>query len=322
MSNKNQVLLSPEMQQKLGHYIPASWEDGLRALAEAPMGGFTFAVQTDTHFSVNSNDQQANCLKALSHFVPLDFYANFGDYIKGYFMKEIGKIENTPDKTMYSLKELTRRYLEDANCPVLVTFGNHDTNQLWCKHYGTADQQLTQADHREQVIDKIKAHNGDRMVTDGQSNYYYVDFPKDDVRMIMLNTTDGQYEAEFGNTAMLSDRQIEWLRDEALNTTAQVFVVCHVPLIKEFPGNDGSDVKNSALARKAVEEFIQKGGRFIVYLCGHTHIQASLTDENGRLHISFKNGGGIAEVVTLDTDNKKITTRGLGAVENREFSYR
>lgn len=314
-------IFSKEMQEKLGHYISDEWKDGMDEIMSNPSSDFMFAIQSDTHFSVNNKEHHANNLKALSHFIPLRFYANLGDYIKGYYMNEIGKIENTPDKTMKSLKELTARYLDDANCPVLVTFGNHDTNQLWCKNYGNANEQLTKKDHYNEVISKLRVHNGSIMTTDGESNYYYVDFPDDDIRIIMLNCVDGNYENNYDSTTMFSDRQTEWFKSEALNTTAHVIIMTHVPLIKNFPGNDGSEVKNGALVREAVEEFIKNGGNFTVYMCGHTHNQADLTDENGRLHISFRNGANIAEAVTIDLKARKIRTVGLGNIESREYQY-
>lgn len=315
------IVLSPEMQEKLGHYISEEWKCGMDKITSNFSSDFMFAIQSDTHFSVNNKDHHANNLKALSHFIPLKFYANLGDYIKGYFKNEIGRIENTPDKTMQSLKELTSRYLEDANCPVLVTFGNHDTNQLWCKNYGRADEQLTKDDHYREVISKLRVHNGSMMTTDKESNYYYADFPDDGIRVIMLNCADGNYENSYDSTAMFSDRQVEWFKNEALNTASHVLIMTHVPLIKDFPGNDGCDVKNGILVRAAVEEFIKNGGKFIAYFNGHTHNQADLTDENGRLHISFKNGAHIAEVVKINTKKRVIETVGLGNVENRKYIY-
>ena len=314
-------ILSLEMQEKLGHFIPEKWQSGMDELRANPSDAFTFAVQSDTHFSVNSSEKDAKNLKALSHFIPLAFYANLGDYIKGYFRNEIGKIENTPDKTLISLKEITRRYLEDANCPVLVTMGNHDTNMLWCKNYGSADQQLTKEDHYREVFSKLHAHNRGVTTADGESNYYYADFPEYDIRIVMLNCADGNYVNQYDSTSMFGDRQVEWFKTEALNTNAHVLIMTHVPLIKEFPGNDGSTVKNGDAVKQAVEEFIKNGGKFIAYFNGHTHIQAEMTDENGRLHVSFMVGGGVAEVVRLDTEKRLIETVGLGAAESRRYEY-
>ena len=46
-----------------------------------------------------------------------------------------------------------------------------------------------------------------------------------------------------------------------------------------------------------------------------------MRDENGRLHISFKNGAHIAEAVTIDPKERTIRTIGLGNIESREFKY-
>ncbi len=314
------VVLSPEMQEKLGGLIPKNWQTGIDAILESVPSDFMFAVQTDTHFSVVSGGSSGNSVKALSHFIPLSFCANIGDYIKGYFKGEAGKADNTPELTMQSLKELTSRYLDEANCPMLITFGNHDTNQLWCQNYGVATQQLTQADHYREVISKLKEHNGSAMVNDGESNYYYMDFHADKVRVIMLNTTDGSYESEYDSVYVISDRQAEWFEKTALDTDYSVIVMAHIPFYSEFSNNDKAP-KNADKVLGAVESFIKNGGKFVAYMYGHTHAQSDMVDENGRLHISFKNGGGNAEVVAVNLKARKIYTFGLGDAADRDFEY-
>ena len=74
-------------------------------------------------------------------------------------------------------------------------------------------------------------------------------------------------------------------------------------------------------ARVAMTRFIKRGGKFTVYMCGHTHLQGNLTDQNGRLHISFIQGGSSAEIVTLKTDERIIITKGLGKSEDRKYTY-
>ena len=318
---KEEIVLSTEMQEKLGKYIPKNWQSGIDEINEAVPDDFMFAVQTDTHFSIVNGGNFGNHLKALSHFVPLSFYANLGDYIKGYYQGEAGKADNTPELTMQSLKELTTRYLEDANCPVLVTFGNHDSNQLWCQHYGEANQQLTQADHYREVTSKLKEHNGENMVNDGESNYYYMDVPAYNARVIMLNTTDGNYENSFDSISTISDKQLEWFKNTALDTDKNVIVMTHIPLCNNFPDNGKSTPKNAANVLEAVDSFVKKGGKFVAYMYGHTHAQSDKIDEYGNLHISFENGGSTAEVVAINFKARKIYTFGLGNAQGRDFKY-
>ena len=319
------VVLAEEMQAKLGHFVPDAWKTKVEQLAFGDEDTFIFAVQTDTHFSIANNDSAANNVKALSHFMPLDFIANTGDLVKGYM--EVN--ENSPENTRNSMKELVRRYTEDVNCPVLLTFGNHDTNQIWSKEHGAATDQLTRADHYEMVTSKLKEVNNDKligvgegaMVTDGESNYYYVDFHHDRIRVIMLNSTDGDYSTEFASLSTISNEQAEWFRNEALYTNYSVIVMIHIPLLKYFPGNESWSVVNSHKITLAVNEFVAAGGDFIAYMYGHTHTQSHLVDRDGRLHISFKSGANRAELVTVDTDARRIITYGLGDVEDREFDY-
>jgi hypothetical protein len=322
------IVLSPDMQAKMKKYMPAAWLAKLPGIAPniSDKGTFAFAVQTDTHYTIDSTYQQTmRCLKAITHYLPLDFIANTGDLIKGYQAVE----ENTPEKSIASMRELLNRYTEDVNCPVLLTFGNHDTNQIWSKEHGAATDQLTRADHYEMVTSKLKEVNNDKligvgegaMVTDGESNYYYVDFHHDRIRVIMLNSTDGNYSTEFASLSTISNEQAEWFRNEALYTNYSVIVMIHIPLLKYFPGNESWSVVNSHKITLAVNEFVAAGGDFIAYMYGHTHTQSHLVDRDGRLHVSFKSGANRAELVTVDTDARRIITYGLGEVEDREFDY-
>lgn len=311
------VVLSKDMQQKLGSYLPNDWKTKLEQIHIEDEETFAFAIQTDTHFSVKSGQTTANSAKALSHFIPLDFIANTGDLVKGYSDVE----ENTPENTAKSMSELVRRYTEDVNCPVLLTFGNHDTNQIWCKENGETTDQLNKYDHYELVISKLQETNGDAMTTDGESTYYYVDFTYDKIRVIMLNTSDADYLTEFGSLSYISKKQAEWFQSVALDTDYAVIVMQHVPLMKYFPNNENWSVVNSVKITAAVNEFVAAGGHFIAYMYGHTHNQSHFVDRDNRLHLSFKNGGNRAEIVTVDTVARKIVTYGLGGAEDRQFDY-
>lgn len=298
-------------------YLPSLWKTQI-AEANAKRGDrFTFAIQTDTHFSELSSPLACHDVKALSHFIDLDFYANLGDLTRGY----MDVVVNTPEKMRAAMDEAVRRYLEDANCPVMITVGNHDCNHLWCQLHGDVSQLITEKEHYSRITAPLLAHNGAAMVTGGESNYYYMDFPAKGIRVIMLNSTDGEFTKGYSERAIFSERQVEWFRERALKTDYSVLVMMHIPLLPHFPGNDSSNSINREKVLAAVEEFIAAGGKFIAYLYGHTHKQCELIDENGRLHISFKSGGHVAELVTVDTEQRTVHTHPFGELEPRSWSY-
>lgn len=180
--------ITDEQKKTYYGYLEDAWRQKIDVIKDEQGDDFTFLVQTDPHQYVESKERAANNAKALSHFVDLDFIAVPGDLIRGYAYAE----DNRAD-AYDSLEELTRRYTENVNCPVLMTFGNHDTNAMWCREHGTATMQINQYDHYFMVTEKLKETNGRDMVTDGYHNHYYVDFHSFGIRVIMLNTTDGEY---------------------------------------------------------------------------------------------------------------------------------
>lgn len=289
-------------------YLHDSWLEKLPKLEASLDGRFVFAVQADTHYFDIEDGKQLYNLMALGHLYPMNFVANLGDMIRGYFKDREG---NTPEKMQAAMDELSHRYTTDAPCPVLLTIGNHDANQLWCQHYGEASQMITEYDHYEKYIKPIKAINGDNMVTDGESNYYYVDFPSHKIRVIMLNSTDAKFSEGYAETYVFTDKQIEWFKEKALKTDYAVLVMSHSPIRGDFESHPCGCIGGDQIS-EAVEDFIAAGGNFIAYMCGHVHISHQLTDKNGRLHISFTNGANIAEVVWIDTEKKTIDTLFLG----------
>lgn len=303
-------------QKALLTYLPTSWRTKIQRVNEEIGDRFAFVIQTDTHMFDRNNPAAGNNARALTAFAPMAFIANLGDLIRGYKYEE-----DNSDNLRACMKELTRRYVEDCPCPVLMTIGNHDHNGMWCKLHET-DDLITKAEHFAYVQQPLKAHNGAAMVTDpdnvnGDSLYCYMDFEEADVRVILVDSTDNGTEF---NSFKVSDRQLEWLETVALKTDKQVMIMTHTPFTVDFPGA-GNRLTGGDRVLEIVESFIQKGGRFIAYLYGHTHAQNQMRDQNGRMHVSFVNGS-YAEIVILDTENGKLQTYGFGAAKDREINYR
>lgn len=308
--------ISEELKKSYYSYLYDSWRQKVDEINNAQGDDFTFLVHTDPHFWVESGKQAVNSAKALSHYVDLDFIAVPGDLIRGYAYDQDNQVN-----AYQSLEELTRRYTENVNCPVLMTFGNHDTNAMWCKEFGTADMQINQYDHYFTVTEKLKELNGTNMVGEEFCNYYYMDFPDFGIRVVMLNTTDGDYLDKYDSLSTISPRQREWFRDKALDTDLSVLVMTHIPLLAEFPENSSAPVGSKEIL-DAVESFVAAGGDFIAYMCGHVHTQESMVDQNQRLHISFHGGATVGEVVFIDPANRTIRTVGVGKhPESRSFTY-
>ena len=305
------------MAQHLG-----KWSDKLTEVQTAVHGKFSFLVETDPHHYDLTAAEVGKNAAALSNFVELDFIANLGDLIRGYSQDEIDNDTNM----RACMSDIFSRFTTRAKCPVFMTVGNHDTNIMWCQKWADHTMQIMPEDHVSMVYAPLKEYNGDKMVTGGNGSYYYMDFPNDKIRVVMLNQADDVYDGtKYTSCFKISDEQVEWFKTEALNTEYSVLVMSHVPLDANFTlaatGKTTNGVSNSDAIRNAVEEFVSGGGDFIAYLNGHEHEQIEYIDENGRLYMSFTNGGKNGEVVTIDTETRTISTIGLGNAKSRECRY-
>ncbi len=299
-----------DIQLEYKELLPENWQREVDYINIVKKGKFAFAVQTDTHFEGTDPDVGTN-LNNLSNTIDLEFYAHLGDIIRGYSDASI----DSPDNMRNSMDEIVRRYTEEAGCAVMMTVGNHDANSMWYNEYKDPIGIITEKEHYSRIIKPLKEHNGEKMVNNVESVYHYIDFPQHKIRAIMLNTADSKFSYGETSTFNISQEQINWFKEEALNTDYSVLVMMHTPLIDTFPKNN--KVNNGEKILNAVEDFIGAGGDFIAYFCGHIHTQETVTDENGRVHMSFRMGGAHAEVVMIDTEKREINTVGLGDVKMR-----
>ncbi len=319
-SSKNTASKMTDDQIAMAQHL-GKWSDKLSEINQKK-GSFAFLVETDTHHHDLSAEYIGKNAAALSNFVELDFIANLGDLIRGYSQDEI----DNPENMRACLSDIVYRFTNRAKCPVFMTVGNHDTNVMWCEKWGDHTMQIMPEEHVDVVYAPLKQYNGDKMVTGGNGSYYYMDFPEDKVRVIMLNQADDVYDGtKYTSRFKISDEQVEWFKSQALNTDNSVLVMSHVPLDANFTlaitGETTNGVSNSDAIRNAVEEFISSGGDFIAYFNGHEHGQMEYIDENGRLYISFVNGGKNGEVVSINKTERVISTIGLGNAKDREIRY-
>ncbi len=297
------------------------WQDSLPRL-KALNYNFAFGIQTDTHFALGdtggSYPYVGYSISALSRAegVNLDYIVNLGDILKGY---EDPVLDNKFNM-LQSAKALTKRFTTGTACPVLYAVGNHDNNIMWAQAQDDENEIITKKELYD-IFGKSVQNTAPTAVFDGESMYYYLDFPEKGIRAIMLDTNDfaDSFEGASGSSA-ISDKQLAWFRDTALNTDYSVIVMSHVPFIVE-EGFNQYYVTNSDGVLAATDAFKENGGEIIGFFYGHLHEQAATT-RNGDNHIIFKNSGRYAEVITLDTATKTINTVAFGyGTNDRTFSY-
>ena len=316
-SSQNTTSRLNEVQMKMSQYL-GDWSSKISDINSAAEGKFTFLVSTDTHHYKLDAVYMGKNVAALSNFVDLKFTANLGDLIRGYSVQDV----DGPENMRACMDDLVSRYTTNSRCPVFMTVGNHDTNHMWFTKWADHTAQMTPEEQVKRVFEPLKKHNGDKMITDDDGSYYYMDFDEDKIRVVVLNTSNGTYDGTgLSDVITISQKQVDWFKTKALNTDYAIIVMSHVPLTIDFPEHSDM-VENSNLIVDAVDSYVENGGNFIAYMYGHVHGQSVLVEESGRLHISFKEfGTQNSEVVMIDTKTRTINTIGLGYAESREFRY-
>ena len=285
--------------------LPDAWASKVQDIQSAQGKKFCFAIQTDTHYALDSDAYYGNNLKALTNHVGFDFVANLGDIIRGY----ADEVTDSPENTRAAMTQIMCRYVTGISCPLLVAMGNHDTNKMWADAFGGEPFALDEVWGREF---RPAFNTNPKAVTETGLMYYYTDF--DDVRVIVLNTQDG------GNGAFgTGQTQIAWLTNTALNTDKAVLVLSHVPLVDGWSVSSNY-VSSYANAVSAIKAFQTNGGTVIGCMSGHTHTQESKTVD-GILYVTFRNQANLAEAVMVDLNAKTINTITVGFTRNRSFTF-
>lgn len=201
----------------------------------------TFTMMSDPHLRLNAPYivDNVEASSAWANLVGNDFIMISGDFIIGDLDKStsLGLIDTAI--------EAAGSY---GSVPVYAVKGNHDTNEDYKigtdpetgkAVYSTADR-ITEKDFYDHAI----AQNEATMVTDPDNpygGYYYVNFSKQKVRLICLNTTEihsyvdilDSTKNDFRSNGALSFEQTTWLANTALQVPDgwAVMVVAHIPPI-------------------------------------------------------------------------------------------
>lgn len=289
------------------------WIEAYEKIRKAQGKKFAFCVQTDTHYKLDQSSVIGTNMKQLSNNVGLDFACNLGDILHGYEDEAVDNTENMQK----SLSQIITRYTIRSSCPMLLTIGNHDPNTMYAKKKNDPSLLINEDELYARIIAPSRNTCGGRMKSNGRSNYYYVDFEDAGIRVIMLNSTDGEYKTGFSSNFIFSEKQVTWFKEIALKTENAIMVMTHTPLLVELGENI---ITNGEKVLSAIKAFKEGGGSVIGCFYGHVHAQKD-KKVDGINHITFIDGGYNGEVVLIDQERRSISTIGINSAIDRNFTY-
>ena len=297
---------------KNANELPSLWSVPYRTINQMQGDGFTFAIQTDTHYEKEIDPIYYNSLKNLSRRIGFDFIANLGDIIRGYQYDTVSDSYAEYEKAISGL-------VDGAECSTFCLMGNHDNNSMYAAATSDIDNAFLPSELFA-LFERPTTTEDEAVVWGSRKGlYFYRDF--DNVRVIVLNTSDLPYEALGDsdisvNRLEISDAQIAWFTNTALNTEKQVLVLSHAPL------SGSTTVYGREYILSALNTFVNGGGVVIACVAGHTH-NIGATTVDGINHIVCDNGSDICEVFAVDLVNKTITTQQIGKnfTSSRSFTY-
>ena len=311
----------------------AIMEKQLSLCEEDDMFKFTFI--TDTHEYFYHNLVASYCANITSNCL-----IHGGDMI------------STPHEDVIdTYKDLNRTVtsLLESKVPVLISRGNHEIDKNGNYTLRTYFNQVQKPFMSSTKI--INQH-------DERGSYYYVDYEKYKIRVVVLNTIySGSGNHSIGNA------QANWLVNKALDLTSKdidegnwnVMVVGHIPLLEGVDSSDSVlyparflDKTFGAVKSKthlnddnfpnAQKDFSNIKYSFIGYFCGHAHKDDVREGKNGYKHICTTGSHPISDedgytreydnvneyafdIVSIDTTNKKISMKRIGVGSDREILY-
>lgn len=291
--------------------LTTQWQTAIDNIRMSQGTSFCFGIQTDTHFASTYPLYVGKQLKEATKYVGFDFIANLGDITRGY---EGSSYPDNPTNMRAYAKEIMKRYTDGVQCPFFVCVGNHESNIMWANAH-SSDPKFTLAELYAQYT-KQSLNTSAKIVSKPGKSYYYADL--DFARVIVLFTND----SETGSFTVSND-QVAWFTNEALNTTKPVLILSHVPLINGWNPDDLNYSSDYAKIMTPLVAFKNNGGTVIACLYGHAHRQES-QKVNGIWHIictKSENQFETAELFMVNINTFNITTIGIGAAESRSFTH-
>lgn len=222
---------------------------------------------------------------------------------------------------IYSVAKVTNYGLKNASFKYERVYEDTwDGKSTLYEGYGVKSLNITKYQYYL-LTQKLADNEVIRSTIDPYGAYYYKDYDELGIRIIVLNFYDKEAQDDtlgYWEAGGLSNTQLTWLNNIALNTENAVIVFSHW---------------YNAVLVSALSTFSNNGGELIALIHGHSH-QDQYDNSGGINNIGVRNGFGIAtemnadqnksfafSVFTVDTDNKILYETRLGNGVNRSFSY-
>jgi hypothetical protein len=243
-----------ESNQTMKTFFSSELSDTIsKVLTHTQEKSFVFGCFTDLHTSsgnIKFNDT-FNCLKSVHDAISLDALVGLGDFTGGTGTKAV----NTQ-----ILRDCLTQMRKCSNT-VLVARGNHDDLN--------SDANFSISE----LYSLLFRFNENIVVREGTNLYYYIDFPKSGIRIIVLdsNHTDASTLGSSNSSVGFSTDELTWFTNTALNTTSNVIVFSHIPPTAALQVPGSVTPVNGAAMVSALTNWQTTSKRVISWICGHCH---------------------------------------------------
>ncbi len=348
----NDVLTSANIESVADYVLEEAKEVSDKVIANRSVNSLVLLMATDIHVSPNETVREAikhmgQGMNEIRNHITPDAVVLLGDY--NYGTEPVSKEQGIEDM------KLCRKYVSDATKGITTLWlnGNHD--------YYTVSKDTHEYRISDDMVYALVGSNTTNTVADTQNvgrNYGYVDFEKQKIRLIYLNTTD--INGIDYTSHSISTAQLQWFKEILLDLSDRadeenwgVIVCSHIPLFDNTNAstilgnfvdktNDFANVKANLIGVfhghihnfKVTEKQTNKGN-IIKYICipnavpgrenPYTTEDYQELDESGN-PVSYPKTQGTAEdtsfnAVIIDKDNKAIRAICYGAGYDRVIEY-
>ena len=252
----------------------------VKNLTDSP--SLVFPWVTDIHrYSSNASgvqtfDTMVNNMKQVLESVKCDFLLNTGDMTDGA----------TKDTTTTQVNTCIKQFLE-LGIPYVWTHGNHDTN------YDQGSQYVFTVP--EIYAKYFSTTRGTEYNVDTNGTDYYIDFPFQKVRLIVIDANQPGINTSLPNRYAYDEDTVTWLAT-ALDTDNTVIVCVHQSPIATQVYNNTTTTNASGIV-SALQTFVNNGGNLIM-LSGHSHLDVAFVSPWLAVMQDCQRFTDIAETVT------------------------